>query len=277
VTLAALALASGSALAAKKKQLAPADPPPAPAPYSWTGFYIGANLGYAWGNNQIELLYPPLSPPPGPRLAAIFGGGPPIPVDPSGLVGGGQVGYNWQFNQAWLAGLEADFDFADVHGSGAVTYSFHPGPQGFQPLTTTTANERVDWFGTVRARLGYLPTNNLLIYGTGGFAYGKVSQNGSLFNDFFSDTEDDGTCPVGICFTGASTHIVPGWTAGGGLEYALWKNWTVKAEYLYIRLRGSNFTENVLLPGFTNASASYLAQGSDIVLNVVRGGLNYKF
>ena len=144
-------------------------------------------------------------------------------TEPSGIAGGGQVGYNWQVHPNWVLGLEAD-----IQGSGAndtfAAYKFSN-----------------PWFGTVRGRVGYA-MNNVLIYGTGGFAYGggKISFGG---------------------VTEAQTHI--GWTAGAGVEVGLTPNWSAKAEYLYVQLSDQGY----VLTGVNNGFQS----------NVFRLGVNYRF
>jgi outer membrane immunogenic protein len=91
-----------------------------------------------------------------------------------GGFGGFQAGYNWQSNR-WLAGVEADFDWAAIKGNGTSNFTLEVFPANYQ------ATENIKWFGTVRARLGWLPTDNLLLYGTGGLAYGRV-EAGAILN-----------------------------------------------------------------------------------------------
>ncbi|QTL02308.1 porin family protein [Aquabacter sp. L1I39] len=175
----------------------------APAPvFSWTGFYIGANAGYAWGS--------------GKGAADYYG------VSPDGWFGGGQVGYNYQFQNNMLVGVEADLQGSDISGSA------------------NNVNSKLDYFGTVRARLGYA-YDRFLPYVTGGLAYGK-----NTINDFgYSDS---------------NTHV--GWTVGGGLEYAITNNWTARAEYLYVDL-GKKTYDNIGDAGIAASTA--------------RVGVNYKF
>src|SRR5689334_13867178 len=144
-------------------------------------------------------------------------------VAPSGVTGGGQVGYNWQVHPNWVLGLEAD-----IQGSGAndtfAAYKFSN-----------------PWFGTVRGRAGYA-MNNVLIYGTGGFAYGGGS----------------------VTFGGATeSQLHTGWTAGAGVEVGLTPNWSAKAEYLYVQLNNQGY----VLTGVNNGFQS----------NVFRLGVNYRF
>jgi outer membrane immunogenic protein len=229
---------------------APPNSPPPPLAYSWTGLYFGANIGGGWGNRHVDFS------PNDPLATALFknvnGGPPPTSFNTSGVVGGLQIGYNWQLSDNWLVGLETDSDWSGTEGSGSSSGTV----KRFSPFTNTV-DEKVDWFGTVRARLGYLPTSNLLTYVTGGFAYGKVEHNGSYSTTvgFVGNRPGPNTfvCPGagGPCFSGSSSDVATGWTLGGGLEYAFWQKWTLKAEYLYVSLDSKSATETAVdvLPG----------------------------
>ncbi|QRG07450.1 porin family protein [Xanthobacter dioxanivorans] len=166
---------SGPAAAADLARAPVAKAPVAiPVPvFSWTGFYIGGNAGYDWGSGQDAL--------------AVAG------VDPKGWLAGGQVGYNYQFSNNIVAGVEADVQGGDISGG------------------TPAVSSTLDVFGTVRARLGYA-FGRVLPYVTGGLAWG----NNSI--DF-----------AGL----GQSQTLTGWTAGAGIEYALTDHWTAKTEYLY--------------------------------------------
>ena len=250
--------------------------PPAIAS-SWTGLYVGGNVGYGWGRRHLELT---ANDPPTAVLVAL-GALPPIDFGSSGALGGVQLGYNWQFDPRWLAGIETDFDFSGIKGSGLTNAS-----EGGLPVAAL-AEERIKWFGTIRARLGYLPVDNLLAYVTGGFAYGRVERSGTYVNN--SGTQIIGSdnasltgynCSPGpgfVCFAGSSSSVATGWTLGGGLEYALWQKWTLKAEYLYVSLNSTTFTETALVrAGLGFALSTFNANGRTN-FNVARVGLNYRF
>jgi len=133
----------------------------------------------------------------------------------------------------------------------------------------------------VRGRLGFLPTDRLLVYGTGGLAYGEVKENTSITTIGAGTNVTNGAFGVSCvanqtCFAGSASGVRTGWTAGVGVEYAIWQNLTAKAEYLYVDLGGNSivgtaFNGNGLLP------ASYTASISGLSFNIVRGGLNYRF
>jgi len=252
-------------------------PAPVAAPvHNWTGFYVGANIGGGWGNRNVD--YSPNDP-----LMVDFGAPPATSFRTSGVLGGLQLGYNWQFNRNWLLGLEADFDGSGMDGSGANSVVADFGPGGLVPFTQT-ANEKIKWFGTARMRLGYVPRDNLLAYVTGGFAYGRVEHNG-IYVDNGIGTGINLIGPnfsflctaASTCFSGSSSDVATGWTVGGGLEYAIWQHWTLKAEYLYVSLEGKSVTETAVSfsPGFT--PASFNANYNRTSFNVGRVGVNYRF
>lgn len=243
--------------------------------YNWTGFYVGANIGGGWGNHDVD-GYTPNDPAMVSWFTA-FGPPPSLSLNSSGVIGGFQLGYNWQFNRNWLVGLETDFDGSGVKGSTSTVANL----LGSTVPATTTADERLKWFGTVRARLGYLPADNILAYVTGGFAYGRVERNGSYSNSsggvFLASVPPFlFTCGPGqTCLAGSSNDTATGWTVGGGIEYAVWQRWTVRAEYLYLSLGAKSVTETALFfPGSLPASFNANFKTN---INVARVGLNYRF
>ncbi len=255
-------------------------PPLASAPaYDWTGFYVGGNAGYGWKDPAVSFT------PNDALAAADTCGSGSCPPAASFRIGGGlgglQAGYNWQINQNWLVGFETDFDWSGINGTGTSNFSLNTVPSNFQ------ASERTQWFGTVRGRFGYLAASNLLLYGTGGFAYGRVNENVSLNSPLSGLNPGPPTSfacvggGVGVgasnCFVGNSSRIATGFTIGGGAEYALWRNLSVKAEYLYVNLQGNSV--NVVAQGFTPGTtpSSFTAAYSKVDFNVIRGGLNWKF
>jgi outer membrane immunogenic protein len=257
--------ASAADLPARTYTKAPAMEPA----YNWAGFYIGVNGGYGWKDPSVSLM-------PNDVVAATATSLLPASYNISGGLGGVQGGYNWQFNQSWLLGLDVDFDWSNLHGSGVSNFGFNGGPASF------IADEKIDSFGTVKARLGYLPTDKLLLFGTGGFAYGHIRENVTLnanpesgrgFGDlaFF--------CVTGTnCFNGSSTRTAVGWTAGAGFEYAFWQNVSVKFEYQFVDLGHGNNVNIVAASSFpVTTPSSFTAHYGDVTFNVVKVGLNYRF
>jgi outer membrane immunogenic protein len=216
-----------------------ADLPPAPAykapvlapAYNWTGFYIGANVGGGFAN--IDGSGSVLGIPLGTSTTKL-----------NGVIGGGQIGYNWQYTN-WVFGLEADFQ-----GSSQRSTTTTVG------LISTTETDSLPWFGTVRGRVGFTPSDRWLVYATGGLAYGELESNGNVAGG-------------GLVFPFSTNSTKAGWAVGGGVEAALWGNWTGKIEYLYIDI--NNFNLNV------TAFAIPLNVNLHLHENIARVGLNYRF
>jgi len=263
-TAVALALCAGSAFAADlpSRKEAPVYVPPPPPPPLWTGFYIGLNLGGGWAANGGNNSYLPYAdttygvgavPYSGasPNLFFLPGGG-TTGNNTGGVVGGGQVGYNFQFGNSFVVGAEADIQGTSITGGNQGNYAglyTSPYPKSSTGLLTPLAtgnggNLSLPWFGTVRGRAGYLVTPTLLLYGTAGFAYGGV--------DVFQ-----------------RSNTSTGWTAGGGAEWLFAPHWSAKVEYLYVDLDSS---------GVNGAYTGWqLGTHHHPQLNVVRAGLNYHF
>lgn len=292
---AALALIAAStvlgtpALAADMAVKAPPQPVAAPAPvYSWTGFYIGGNGGYGWKDPTVAFT-PNDHNANSASCGGVYGSTCPAPASfgIGGALGGLQAGYNWQVNQAWLIGVEADFDWSHIDGQGTSNFLIAPGV--FPPGTSNfVVNQNVEWFGTVRGRLGWTPMNQTLLYGTAGLAYGHVSENVAL-NSTTGNNLSGPTfgffCTTGAnCFVGNSSRTATGWTVGGGVEYAVWQNLSVKAELLYVDLGGGDTVRVTAVNGGSLGCAglactpsSFSAAFSRLDFYVARGGLNWKF
>jgi outer membrane immunogenic protein len=254
-------------------------------PYlAWTGFYVGINGGFAWGNSSVA--FAPNDPA---ALAGAFGGcspGAPVALrgqcinsvdfHRDGAVAGGQFGFNWQVNSHWLVGAEADYQWSNFDGS--VNSSFRLANVG---ATNMVASQTVDSFGTVRARAGALLAPPLLLYGTGGFAFGQVHENlrvpavatGVVTAGGFSYA-----CTIGTaCFAGSASQILFGWSAGAGAEYAVTSNLIFRTELLYVHLSSPTVTATATAVAAGTAPASIAAGFSPVYFAVMRAGLNYKF
>jgi outer membrane immunogenic protein len=212
--------------------------PPAYAPaWSWTGFYGGVNLGGGWAR--------------GTETDTVTGLGSISATETlSGVIGGAQIGYNWQVS-TFVFGLEADVD-----GSGeSVTNNFScavlVGGCG------VSVTDRVNAFGTARGRVGWA-FDRFLVYATGGFAWQNFSRSVTV------------TVPGFIAGTASASTTRGGYAVGGGVEAALWGNWIGGVEYLY--LDTGTWTADSVTVGAGTVSQSLRLQNS-----VVRGRLSYKF
>jgi outer membrane immunogenic protein len=237
-------------------------PPPAPvAAYNWTGWYVGGNVGYGWGRNTGAgwTSFTDAGVPFG--VAGYFGaGGNGLPgVNPKGVLGGGQIGYDWQVSPTTVLGLVADLDASGMRGSAAAQVT----PGFFDPTTQTNAAQ-LKWLGTFRAKAGFT-SNNWLIYATGGLAYGRVNEQNAM---------NCAACGPPQFFAGSSSSTRAGGTVGAGLEYGLAANWTVGAEYLWFDL-GKISTTATLTAG-TNTLTTFTSQAK-FDGSIARAFVNYKF
>jgi outer membrane immunogenic protein len=233
---------------------------PAPAaalPYSWTSFYVGANLGYGWGRGDTDVE-------PLPSAATFVNLAPnPRATDAKGILGGVQVGYNYQMGIIVL-GAEADFQGADIKGSFFESPIIQNNGTPFPGAGFINISQKLDWFGTVRGRLGITPIDpKLLFYVTGGLAYGHVE--GAATVDFR---------PVGTeQYPGSVDTTKMGWTLGGGIEWAFLDHWSVKAEYLRVDLGKAGVTV-AAIPALPPFAVNWVFHTQ---VDIARAGVNYKF
>ena len=228
-TVAISALLTGAASAAdlaarpytKAPMMAPA--------FSWTGFYVGADVGYGWGRSTGTLTNAAGLAPQN------------YSIDPSGVIGGGFVGYNWQFSNIVL-GIEADWQASDLKGSG---------------LTNTllyNIRTSVSDYGSVRGRLGFA-FDRWMMFGTAGWAWGSW------------DTSYGFAGAAGP-FVTMNVQSTDGWTAGAGVEYAFTNNILGRVEYRYTDLGRATFV---------NIPTNSAELGNRVTINDVRVGIAYKF
>jgi len=264
--IACACLATGAATAADLPVKAP--PLVAPAP-TWTGFYMGVSVGGEWLHDTATLSLPP--GPPQLFLPFVAAGVIPTSyqVNASGVIASFQVGYNWQIDQRWVVGLEADISGPRVGATQNITTNVTV------PFVSSAALQyqtNVDYVGTVRGRFGALVTPTLLAYATGGLAYGRVSRS-------FTEAQVFPAPFPPITQTIGSTQSVDlGWAVGGGLEYAVTNHFTVRGEYLFIQLSGGTFTTTSINAncGAPNA-CSFTLTSNNPTIQIARFGLNYKF
>jgi len=249
---------------------------PAPLPvvapvWNWNGYYIGINGGYSWGKAGRDLsFFNPVT-----RVGIVTtGAGSTRDSNLNGALFGGQVGYNWQ-TSSWVLGFETDLQWTGQRGSAtalcaAATLACLPGLT-FVPAgafgTAATVDQKLAWFGTFRGRIGVAVIPSLLLYATGGAAYGTLNTDLGLA----------GFTPNGtpIAFTESSGDTRFGWTVGGGIEAMFYREWSAKIEYLYMDLGSvSNSAVFPTAAGIIGIGASMNARVTD---NVVRAGINYRF
>lgn len=275
--LAALLLGAGTpAFAADIPVKAPRPAPVLVETWNWNGFYVGGNGGYSWGRSRTTVDYfsaptgTPIVPPAGSVTSGTF--------NLDGGVAGGQVGYNWAGN-GWLWGFELDAQWSGEKGTGIFTCAApggalgvcNPGPTFLPPGavagTTLTLEQHIQWFGTLRARAGWLITPSVLLYGTGGLAFGSIKSSGALsgLNNF--------GLPVSTLFSNSQTKA--GWIVGGGIEGHLGGNWTGKLEYLYMDL--GTVTNQVTLVTIPPSTGIGVNTSSRITDSIFRAGINYHF
>jgi outer membrane immunogenic protein len=328
-SVAALATVSAFSAFAADLPSRKAAPVYAPPPPMWTGFYAGLNAGYNfgtnsnayasnWGGNWVD-SFPGKGALPGVAALATSAS---ASNTQSGFIGGGQVGYNYQYGSNIVIGVEADIQGSGVRGSSygggaaasgvanpgvtaqpvsnTVTVSSTNLPEGVIPKTpfTNTTNTAavgqtsvqsgVDWLGTVRGRIGYLWTPTLLVYGTGGLAYGNAYAN-VVQSAVENVTTTTGSTTLTTVYNqtntwlggGRQNQILTGWTAGGGAEWLFAPNWSVKAEALYWDLGRQNVQTSLIgVSGNAANIANNIGWGRTSVSYqgvIARAGVNYHF
>ena len=222
--------------------------------FDWTGPYAGVHLGCGWGDEATKVDPLPhnfVSPDQAPST---------LHLGPAGIVGGVQAGYNYQMGR-FVAGIEADFSGSAISGSKSASPVLFT--DGSTVRGAVSANQETNWFGTLRPRLGYTVIPTLLLYGTGGLSYGNVSYSA---NTNFAP-------PGTEAYPASFSKTQAGWTAGGGVEYAFSKRWTVKAEYLYMNLGSESVIANPTIPN----PPFQEGYSWKTTANIINFGMNYKF
>ena len=227
--------------------------------FTWTGFYAGLSAGYGRGNLDTDLKAVPTATANDLPTALGFGlngGVARVKDTANGFVGGGQIGYNYQLDPHWVIGAEADLQYAGLDSKKTFI--------GDQNIPVTVKTE-LDWFGTVRGRVG-VTADRLLFYGTAGLAYGHA--DGGL-------TVTPGTVQnpgVGGPFTASDSQTHVGYAVGAGVEAAMTQHVTLRLEYLYMDLGKRNYHF-----AFPDSNGSTTDSTEAITENLFRVGLNYRF
>ena len=217
-------------------------------PFTWSGFYVGVNLGYGWNEDNHDNFVLR-------ETTERFTTAPDM--RPEGGFGGGQFGYNWQTGP-WVWGIETDIQGADINQDrfNRCIDVACPGGGGIR----ANVRQEIDFFGTVRGRLGYA-WDHALLYATAGFAYGGVNDRLVVFNP-----------ATGFAAVFRRDETETGWTAGGGVEFAIDTRWSVKLEYQHIDL-GSDRPNITVLPTPVTSFTGKFEDAAD----TIRIGLNYRF
>ncbi len=295
---------------------------------TWTGFYSGLNAGYGLGttatvrnpswalnDNWAHWESYAARSPTGCNgksgrerctsftdatygIASIANAG-ISSLTQKGVIGGGQIGYNYNLSSSYVVGIEADFQGSGMQGTGS--YSGHSsdgysrasngkhfysyaGSRNFTGIGKNDAG--LSWLGTVRGRVGYLVTPTLLIYGSGGLAYGNVwssSKNISLCSSIATEN-DNGSYRFlnenySTMSTGYKNESRVGWAAGGGFEFKLTPSWSLKSEAIYYNLGSIGYASSPLVFYGTNGMLTSSLNTTRISYEAIiaRGGLNYHF
>lgn len=268
----------------------------------WTGVYAGLNAGGTWGNSaSLSTTGFPIYARPGsssttvPVVAGMAAGltGSQSLNNAAGFIGGAQFGYNLQVGSA-LIGLETDFQgVAGAEQTGepsvrAFPYSYYSLSRGTNleanEITGSTGEKSLNYFGTLRAKIGYLATSNVLIYGTGGFAYGGTTlKSTTQLYELSNLTDEFGPG------NWSKSSLLAGWSAGGGAEWMFAQNWSAKVEYLYYDLGntqmfgGAGFIVRNNVPPYGGTPQGEIAAiaGQNVTTrfngSIARLGVNYHF
>jgi outer membrane immunogenic protein len=242
----------------------PRPAPPVVAPpvvYNWSGFYIGGNLGGKWADHGGDISLDQFAAFTPLGLVGFGNGG----NDSNGsFVGGGQIGFNWQaggdrIGHRWVYGVEGDFQATSLERTfvccGPLVPTLFPGAF----VAGDTISVKNDWQASIRGRLGYT-WDRFMVYGTAGFAFANFEATVAL-------VPVPGVAP-GI-FVSASDTLT-GWTAGGGIEFGLWDNWSLGVEYRFSSFDAGDFALAVApIPG--------LRSSFDLETHEVTARLNYRF
>ena len=248
---------------------APAALLPSAPVFTWTGFYVGVNGGFGGGLvTTKQLLFSPPAAPFGPEVQTVNAG---LPF--GDFFAGGQAGFNYQFGNRVVVGIETDLQGSalKLKASAAYDHQFNGGGGNFENYLVGEGRFGQDWYGTTRLRLGYAVTDRFLAYVTGGLAYSKFVSSLSWMTGATA-----GVGPTSIT-GGLNSGIRIGGAVGAGVEYALTQNLTFKTEYLYTRYGGLTTPFQLShVPAFGNSAIGPLVQDAGGI-HVIRAGLNWNF
>jgi opacity protein-like surface antigen len=235
----------------------------------WTGFYIGIHGGYGWARPSISDFDLNNSNPQAAGLASLDENFSLRVPRLSGAVFGGHAGYNWQWGQRGIVGLEIDYSAADIKRTQGVTANF---TDCCEFVGTRTLQSKLDSLASARARVGFLVGPEFLLYATGGAAWGHTK---------FTDTVvRNGGMTLGIVDSRASANHF-GWVAGAGAEWKLWgTGMMLRVEYLHYDFGSASLAFDTTVTRSGHApfkDTSFNLPLERLTTDVVRGGVSYKF
>lgn len=252
-------------------------------PSPWTGFYIGANAGYLWSSNNIlhnkgqvafaNTFFLPNSYNLATSLEVL--GTNALPSTLNSFIGGGQFGYNVQFMERLVLGIDADIDLLSKTQVVSHRIDTITTPLLGTDTSVVEMSRKLNYIGLLNARLGVLVTPSFLFYGSGAFAYGGAS----LKTNYSITTTNTFMLPI-TKYT-ESNRILGGWAAGAGAEWMFSPSWSVKLEYAFYNLGPihHNFDLQEYLtttPPIAYATAAVESVGR-FTENTVKVGVNYHF
>jgi outer membrane immunogenic protein len=281
--------AANSVGAADLPVKAPAVAPVVAPTWNWRGCYVGGNVGgtrlpttadLSPGGNYLNA--PGGTPPPNPQgtgdiAADIAALSHSYAMTPSGWEAGAQVGCNAQWGSTVL-GIEGDWQWTNAGSSADAAYAAFPNA-GNPNFTNAAHTEHVDlaqrWFATARVRAGFTPRERVLIYGTGGIALANYQSNTAV--TFATPANPFTAVFPGATHAGSVSANQVGWVAGGGAEWAVTNNWSIKAEYLYLRFDSFSYTSPLIAAAVPFAPGYAWNTTITPREHVLRLGVNYKF
>ena len=225
--------------------------------YNWNGFYIGLNGGGHWSNVSDPAIITSNTFWIANNIA-IMSAALPLKSNAYGFAGGGQAGYNWLVS-SFVLGLEADIMALSGMPTRTLTVPWTNPAQ--HATLSDSGNDR--WMATFRGRVGYA-FDRVLFYVTGGGAAANRSVSHAYSDNFGAGT------PL---TTAQVTQTRYGWTVGGGVEFAMWNNWAVRAEYLFANL---GTIDSVLVFQNTPGKGATIAHADALTESVARAAVSYK-
>jgi outer membrane immunogenic protein len=228
----------------------PSYAPPIVPVFSWTGCYIGADIGGAMSDQDVSNTSPPVTGQAGASGT----------IHANNFIGGGYAGCNYQWSSAWVIGIEGDYTGV-ARTEGGTTFAAAPSPGGSGRIAWTNT---LDSIATVRGRVGYAWSPGWLFFATGGGAWGRSSYSSIDVFPF--------GCP--LCGATSFSNTASGYVVGAGMDWAPWQNnWVIRAEYLYYNLSGATGTS--VFPGTSAVAAN--PGWNNMSIQSARIGLSYKF